>query len=979
MAITLSNLNIKEATPGLEIGTLSNDYGTTGTYTFNLSSQPSFLTITGDKVSLATNWFLDFETKHFIKFGVTHDSGRVTNYSPSAYYLGVKGDQPKLPIKFTTDLGQQYAENIQINITDQTEKITVTPIKVKQNQYGAILAEITTLPNSSEEIYFEGPQCFEIAGNKLKLTDDYYYSENGSILKWTGDGAYASFNMGAKNDALNIKLITPSKYEPSDTNDYGKVTLTQDSYRNSIFGNSNLDKTAIISLTPTKFYDKKFGAEIATINYTGGSETVEFKFEKTHTYFEISGNKLKLKDSYYYDNNTGWIVKRDFTGNKLADAGSLILTATNKSNSKKISTEEIPISEISTPIFGSDNVQDKDESYTFVTDVKYVDATTPRNKEYQKLISSNHWKLEDNETISYAFLGPGSSYDNTQKDIKEFSGLVAVTDAFKTAAKSAFNNISSFAKINFKEITESGDVTADFRIGIADKDAFAMDAKYGAYSQGITNFPKGGNIFFNGGVDKNGNNIVDYNEADYVKPGSWHYATFLHEIGHSLGLKHPFEDLSGGTSKSSEIMGDQYDQYRYSLMSYTPIIDQSTYADYEGINLNANYGGGSYYPDTLMLYDVMSLQEIYGKNSNSTGDDTYAFEKNKPPFKAIYDTGGSDTLDLSKIVGGTTLDLSGNKISLIGSDYLRPWKNEEGKSSSTYGDYQPSSFSIIEGTEIEKILLPEGQSNITSGTKSSFFVGNTDSVLNITVNSDQIGVKASGTANDTINLVQTTSKWGTDVQARNMGNAGKGATSDEITKMSDYLKHDISINTDKGIDTLNATAGNDALFLQNFSTSGDDLWYKDAGSNASGARLIGLNKINLLEGNNFLDLTSTTTSLSSETLEITSGSGNDILWLSDANENINSGNGDDQITLNGGTDNLTTGAGKDILTISNYKGNLTVTDFDVSKDKFDFKAQSNKVSAVGNKITVSNSLGDYVIILSNNPDLSDISPFSTFV
>ena len=100
MAITLSNLNIKEATPGLEIGTLSNDYGTTGTYTFNLSSQPSFLTITGDKVSLATNWFLDFETKHFIKFGVTHDSGRITNYSPSAYYLGVKGEQPKLPIKF---------------------------------------------------------------------------------------------------------------------------------------------------------------------------------------------------------------------------------------------------------------------------------------------------------------------------------------------------------------------------------------------------------------------------------------------------------------------------------------------------------------------------------------------------------------------------------------------------------------------------------------------------------------------------------------------------------------------------------------------------------------------------------------------------------------------------------------------------------------------------------------------------------------
>ena len=247
--------------------------------------------------------------------------------------------------------------------------------------------------------------------------------------------------------------------------------------------------------------------------------------------------------------------------------------------------------------------------------------------------------MEDNETISYAFLGPGSSYDSTQKDIKEFSGLVAVTDAFKTAAKSAFNVISSFAKINFKEITESGDVTADFRIGIADKDAFAMDAKFGAYSQGATNFPKV-EIFFLMVVLIKINNIVDYNEADYVKPGSWHYATFLHEIGHSLGLKHPFEDLSGGTSKSSEIMGDQYDQYRYSLMSYTPIIDQSTYADYEGINLNANYGGGSYYPDTLMLYDVMYLQEIYGKNSNSTGDDLMHLKKinlHLKPFTILED------------------------------------------------------------------------------------------------------------------------------------------------------------------------------------------------------------------------------------------------------------------------------------------------------------------------------------------------------
>ena len=60
-------------------------------------------------------------------------------------------------------------------------------------------------------------------------------------------------------------------------------------------------------------------------------------------------------------------------------------------------------------------------------------------------------------------------------------------------------------------------------------------------------------------------------------------------------------------------------------------------------------------------------------------------------------------------------------------------------------------------------------------------------------------------------------------------------------------------------------------------------------------------------------------------------------------------------------------------------GTLTISDLDISKDKFKFYAASNKVSASGNKITVANSLGDYVITLSNSPDLSDIGSFSTFI
>ena len=102
-----------------------------------------------------------------------------------------------------------------------------------------------------------------------------------------------------------------------------------------------------------------------------------------------------------------------------------------------------------------------------------------------------------------------------------------------------------------------------------------------------------------------------------------------------------------------------------------------------------------------------------------------------------------DLSKLSDVNGTSTLDLSGNKISIIGCDYLQPWANEEGKSS-TYGDYQGSSLSIIAGTDIEKVLLPNGSTNITTGSNSTYIVGNTNGPITANVNSIEIGIKSDG-------------------------------------------------------------------------------------------------------------------------------------------------------------------------------------------------------------------------------------------
>ena len=119
--------------------------------------------------------------------------------------------------------------------------------------------------------------------------------------------------------------------------------------------------------------------------------------------------------------------------------------------------------------------------------------------------------------------------------------------------------------------------------------------------------------------------------------------------------------------------------------------------------------------------------------------------------------------------------------------------------------------------------------------------------------------------------------------------------------------------------------------------------------------------------------------LENHDLNITAGLGNDILWLSDANELVNTGEGDDEVVVNGGQDNLTTGLGKDVITISNSSGELTITDFDTTNDKLKFFVTENQVSTNGNVLTVNNSYGSYNVVLDNITTSIDFTNFSIFL
>ncbi|MBZ6074932.1 M10 family metallopeptidase C-terminal domain-containing protein [Microvirga puerhi] len=131
-------------------------------------------------------------------------------------------------------------------------------------------------------------------------------------------------------------------------------------------------------------------------------------------------------------------------------------------------------------------------------------------------------------------------------------------------------------------------------------------------------------------------------------PGSASYMIVLHELGHSLGLKHPHD--YGGTLPT---MSSAHDSPEYTVMSYGDMID---------------------YPQTYMQYDIAALQELYGADfTTNSGNTVYKWSTSGETFVngvgqgvtagnkiflTIWDGGGTDTYDLSNYSSNAEIDLA---------------------------------------------------------------------------------------------------------------------------------------------------------------------------------------------------------------------------------------------------------------------------------------------------------------------------------
>ena len=136
------------------------------------------------------------------------------------------------------------------------------------------------------------------------------------------------------------------------------------------------------------------------------------------------------------------------------------------------------------------------------------------------------------------------------------------------------------------------------------------------------------------------------------EPGSQGWFLLMHELLHTLGLKHPHD--SGGTGRPT-----------FSQLGVPSLdVDWATVMSY---NDDATWNNFSWDPATPMAFDVLALQYLYGKNTSfNTGNNTYTLSEQAYPFYyTLWDAGGVDTLDASTAASGWTITLPNIAISTL--------------------------------------------------------------------------------------------------------------------------------------------------------------------------------------------------------------------------------------------------------------------------------------------------------------------------
>lgn len=294
-----------------------------------------------------------------------------------------------------------------------------------------------------------------------------------------------------------------------------------------------------------------------------------------------------------------------------------------------------------------------------------------------KLSSSN---------VTYSFYEDsvfGGSYYGTEV-VRE------VSEPIKANVRAIMAWYGTIMNVNFTEVAETNNSIGYIRVMLSNGPGYA----YAYYPSSTALFSQSGDVHLNPAYDYTGDTNGFQNSA-----GAHGYLALIHEIGHALGLKHPFD--------SSPNLPSGEDNNSHTVMSYAFLGDS---------------------PATPMAYDLLALQFLYGARSTRTGGDTYAVARSEidqynlagktyisPSFatqQTIWDGGGYNVLDLS----GVTPSASGYRLDINPLGWLTTGANYQGA-------YLMAGTVIGPSVSIGKVVNSPGNDTIYANSQPNVFAG----------------------------------------------------------------------------------------------------------------------------------------------------------------------------------------------------------------------------------------------------------------
>ncbi|MCU7251073.1 M10 family metallopeptidase C-terminal domain-containing protein, partial [Pseudomonas koreensis] len=389
-----------------------------------------------------------------------------------------------------------------------------------------------------------------------------------------------------------------------------------------------------------------------------------------------------------------------------------------------------------------------------------------------------NWPFDGPTKLTYSFIEPNTSYFATNYSAdNEYKAIYALSDGQKAGIINALATWSAVANITFTQTSDDISNVGDLRFG-----GYAlMGNEAAAWAYTPSNVPRGGDVW------------IGDPTVQYPTKGTYDYMTFIHEIGHALGLKHPFS----ASGANPTILDPALDDVQFTVMSY--------HNDY------------SYQPMTPMVLDILAIQALYGANMNwQTGDNIYSWNAYAPVFETIWDAGGNDTIDASNQAAKVDINLNEGSYSSIGLPNLTSnsvftrglgiayGAKIENATGSNYND-------ILRGNALDNVLNGGTGADIMYGGagNDTFYVDNRD---------DQ--VIETGTSASEVDSVYSTTSYSLYLYANVenltlLTNANINAYGNDSNNVITGNAGDNLLDGYGGADTLIGGAGNDIYAVDN--------------------------------------------------------------------------------------------------------------------------------------------------------------------